>query len=64
MKQVLDQNVDLSNTGQVLSNAHLSEKESLLYIFKDNEAVKKMIIKGRSRTMRHLSRTHRVALDW
>ena len=23
-----------------------------------------MIIKGRSRTMRHVSRTHRVALDW
>ena len=24
----------------------------------------KMIIKGRSPTMRHVSRTHRVALDW
>ena len=31
---------------------------------KDNEAVIKMIIKGRSPTMRHVSRTHRVALDW
>ena len=30
----------------------------------DNEAVIKMIIKGRSPTMRHVSRTHRVALDW
>ena len=29
-----------------------------------NEAVIKMIIKGRSPTMRHVSRTHRVALDW
>ena len=29
----------------------------------DNEAVIKMIIKGRSPTMRHVSRTHRVALD-
>ena len=28
------------------------------------KAVIKMIIKGRSRTMRHVSRTHRVALDW
>ena len=28
------------------------------------EAVIKMIIKGRSPTMRHVSRTHRVALDW
>ena len=31
---------------------------------KDNEAVIKMIIKGRSPTMRHVSRTHRVTLDW
>ena len=38
-------------------------REALLYIFEDNEAVIKMIIKGRSLTMRHVSRTHRVALD-
>ena len=30
----------------------------------DNEAVIKIIINGRSPTMRHVSRTHRVALDW
>ena len=59
-----NQNVDLSNINQVPSNAHLSEKESQLYIFEDNEAVIKMIIKGRSPTMKHVSRTHRVALDW
>ena len=35
----------------------------MLYIFEDNEAVIKMIFKGRSPTMRHVSRTHRVALD-
>ena len=35
-----------------------------LYVFEDNEAVIKMILKGRSPTMRHVSRTHRVALDW
>ena len=29
-----------------------------------NEAVIKMIVKRRSPTMRHVSRTHRVALDW
>ena len=29
-----------------------------------NEAVIKMIIKGRSPTIRHVSRTHRVALGW
>ena len=64
IKHVSDQNVDLSNVDQVPSNAHVSEKESQLYIFEDNEAVIKMIIKGRSPTMRHVSRTHRVALDW
>ena len=32
--------------------------------FEDNEAVIKMIIKGRCPTMRHVSRTHGVALDW
>ena len=36
----------------------------MLYIFEDNEAVIKMIIKERSPTMRRVSRTHRVALDW
>ena len=36
----------------------------MLYIFEDNEAVIKMIIKERSPTMRHVSGTHRVALDW
>ena len=43
---------------------HSSRQEALLYFFEDNEAVIKMIIKGRSPTMRHVSRTHRVALDW
>ena len=64
IQKVLDQNVDLSSIHQVRSNAHLSEKESQLYIFEDNEAVIKMIIKSRSPTMRRVSRTHRVALDW
>ena len=32
--------------------------------FEDNEAVIKMTIRSRSPTMRHVSRTHRVALDW
>ena len=46
------------------SNVQSSRQEVLLYVFEDNEAVIKMIIKGRSPTMRHVSRTHRVALDW
>ena len=33
-------------------------------MFEDDEAVIEMIIKGRNPTMRHVSRTHRVALDW
>ena len=48
----------------VLSSVQSSNEEALLYVFEDNEAVIKMIIKGRSRTMRHVSSTHRVALDW
>ena len=36
----------------------------MLYVFENNEAVNKMIIKGRSPTTRHVSRTHRVAFDW
>ena len=55
---------DLDNVDFISSNVHSSCKEALLYIFEDNEAVIKMIIKGRSPTMRHVSRTHRVVLDW
>ena len=48
----------------VPSNVQSSHQEALLYVFENNEAVIKMIIKGRSPTMRHVSRTHRVAHDW
>ena len=48
----------------VPSNVQSARQETLLYVFEDNEAVIKMIIKGRSPTMTHVSRTHRVALDW
>ena len=54
----------LKNIDGVPSNVHSSRQEALLYVFEDNEAVIKMIIQGRSPTMRHVSRTHRVALDW
>ena len=54
----------LNNVDFVPSNVQLSHQEALLYVFEDNEAVIKMIIKGRSPTMRLFSRTHRVALDW
>ena len=54
----------LNNVDRVSSNVQFSHQEALLYVFEDNEAVIKMIIKGRSPTMRHVSRTHRVALAW
>ena len=54
----------LNNIVCVPSNVQFSHQEALLYVFEDNEAAIKMIIKGRSPTMRHVSRTHRVALDW
>ena len=54
---------DLDNVDFIPSNVNSSHQETLLYVFEDNEAVIKMIIKGRSPTMRHVSRTHRVALD-
>ena len=54
----------LDKVDLVPSNVNSSCQEALLYVFEDNEAVIKMIIKGRSPTMRHVSRTHRVALDW
>ena len=55
---------DLNKVDFISSNVNSSRKEALLYIFEDNEAVIKMIIEGRSPTMRHVSRTHRVALGW
>ena len=54
----------LDNVDFIPSNVHSSRQEALLYIFEDSEAVINMIIMGRTRTMRHVSRTHRVALDW
>ena len=54
----------LNNIDCVPSNVQSTHQEGLLYVFEDNEAVIKMIINGRSPTMRHVSRTHRVALDW
>ena len=55
---------DLDNVDFIPSNVQSSHQEALLYVFEDNEAVIKMIVKGRSPAMRHVSRTHRVALDW
>ena len=57
-------NVIPTNIDHIPSDTKNSDSSAMLYVFEDNEAVIKMIIKGRSPTMRHVSRTHRVALDW
>ena len=56
-------NVIPTNIDHIPSNTTHSGSSAVLYVFEDNEAVIQMIIKGRSPTMRHVSRTHRVALD-
>ena len=48
----------------VLSKVQSARQVALLFLFEDNEAVIKMIMKGRSPTMRHVSRTHRDTPDW
>ena len=54
----------MKDIDSVPSNVQSARQEALLCVFDDNEAVIKMIMKGRSPTVRHVSRTHRVALDW
>ena len=44
----------MENIDSVPSNVQSSRQEALLYVFEDNEAVIKMIIKGRSPAMRHV----------
>ena len=43
---------ELDNVDFISSNVNSSRQEALLYVFEDNEALTKMIIKGRSPTMR------------
>ena len=59
MKQKVDHVFDVDN---VPTNKHSCQGEPQLYIFEDNEAVIKMIMKGRSPTMRHVSRTKELLL--
>ena len=57
-------NVIPTNIDHIPPNTTHSGHSAMLYVFEDKEAVIKIIVKGRSPTMRHVSRTHRVALDW
>ena len=54
---------ELSHVDIVPWNAKYFHEGAKLYTFEDNEAVIKMIIKGRSPSLRHVSSTHWVALD-
>ena len=49
---------NLHNDDFISSNVKSLHQEALLYVFEDNETVIKMIIKGRSPAIRHVSRTH------
>ena len=53
----------LNNIDCVPSNVHFLRHKVCMFVFDDNEAVILMIFKRRSSTMRHDSRTHKVALD-
>ena len=58
-------NLDLTSTDHVPPSGTHSGSNAMLDVFEDNEAViNKIITEGRSPTMTHVSRTHRVALDW
>ena len=55
--------IDLTKIDHVPSSGTPSGSNAMLYVFEDNEQVIKMIMKkGRRPTVRHVSRTHRVAL--
>ena len=48
----------------MFTRKHTSSQRESLFTVEDNELVLKMTIKGRSLSKRHVSRTHRVDLDW
>ena len=47
---------DLDNVGFIPSNVNSSRQKPLLYVFEDKEAVINPTIKGRSQTLKHVSR--------
>ena len=55
-------NVIPTNIDHVPSRGTHLGCNAMLCVFEDDEAVTKMIIKGRRPTMRHVPRTHRVAV--
>ena len=61
--QVSQNHFELSNVDLDSTNVNSSHEGAMFYIFEDSEAVIYMIFKGRP-ILRHVSRTHRVALNW
>ena len=53
-------NVIPTNIDNIPSHTKNSVSSATLHVFEDNEAAVRMIAKGRSPTMRHVSRNHRV----
>ena len=56
--------LDLTNIDHVPSKRNAFWSQCFVYVFEDNESVMTIILKCRSPTMRHVSRTDRIALDW
>ena len=62
---MLKQTFDLfGNIDFVPPSLPISYGRAKLYAFEDNDAVIEMTIKESSPSLRHVSRTHRVNLDW
>ncbi len=51
-----------NNTKQVIVDDLIGSIEMI--VMEDNEAVIKIVRKGRSTKLRHIQRTHRIVLDW
>ena len=62
--QPMHDSSELFHVDNVPLNVRFSQSNALLFVFEDNEGVIKMIIKCRSPTMRHVSKTHRFSLHW
>ena len=63
----LSHSIDLVSSGvvdHVPSNIPASSFPARLHIIEDNDAVIRMIVKGRSPNLSHMSRTHRFDKDW
>ena len=54
----------LLNVDFVPTNFKAPKRRAKFVIMEDNDAVIKMMLKGRSPNLRHVTRTHRVDLDW